>query len=43
MAGTGILSKEGTPNPSLVWLQQYMKAMPVSGYPLGEIVNGKPR
>ncbi|MGN7786611.1 endo-1,4-beta-xylanase [Niabella sp. 22666] len=43
MSGTGILSKDGTPNPSLVWLQQYMKAMPVSGYPLGEIVNGKPR
>ena len=42
LPGTGILSKDGTPNPSLAWLQKYMKTMPVLGYPLGEMVNGKP-
>ncbi|WP_114792666.1 endo-1,4-beta-xylanase [Niabella yanshanensis] len=43
MSGTGIMSKDGVPNPSLLWLQNYIKAAEAVGYPLSTIINGRPR
>ncbi|MES2775650.1 MAG: endo-1,4-beta-xylanase [Bacteroidota bacterium] len=34
MSGTGIVSREGVENPSMVWLKQYMAALPAKGYPM---------
>lgn len=34
MTGTGIVSKEGVENPSMIWLKEYMANRPVVGYPV---------
>lgn len=33
--GTGIVTKDGVENPSMVWLKEYMKGRPDVGYPMG--------
>jgi GH35 family endo-1,4-beta-xylanase len=43
MTGTGILSRQGIENPSMLWLKEYINAKPDVGYPMGELVNGKPQ
>ncbi|HSC52949.1 MAG TPA: endo-1,4-beta-xylanase [Phnomibacter sp.] len=43
MAGTGIVSKDGVENPSMLWLKEYMNSRPLVGYPMGELVKGKPK
>jgi GH35 family endo-1,4-beta-xylanase len=35
ISGTGIVSKEGVENPSMVWLKSYMEGRPDVGYPMG--------
>ena len=35
ISGTGIVSKEGVENPSMVWLKSYMESRPDVGYPMG--------
>ncbi|MEO6734691.1 MAG: endo-1,4-beta-xylanase [Ferruginibacter sp.] len=34
MSGTGIVSREGVENPSMLWLKDYLAARPVVGYPM---------
>lgn len=34
MSGTGIVSKEGKENPSMIWLKEYISARPIVGYPM---------
>jgi GH35 family endo-1,4-beta-xylanase len=39
--GTGIVSKEGVENPSMVWLKSYMKSLPDVGYPMSTLSSKK--
>ena len=34
MTGTGIVSKDGVENPSMVWLKSYLASKPIVGYPM---------
>jgi GH35 family endo-1,4-beta-xylanase len=34
MSGTGIVSKEGVENPSMIWLKEYMAGRPHVGFPM---------
>jgi GH35 family endo-1,4-beta-xylanase len=34
MTGTGIVSKEGVENPSMLWLKSYLANRPIVGYPM---------
>jgi hypothetical protein len=43
MTGTGILSRQGVENPSMLWLKEYISAKPDVGYPMAELINGKPQ
>ena len=35
ISGTGIVSREGVENPSMIWLKSYLQARPDVGYPMG--------
>ena len=34
ITGTGIVAKDGTENPSMIWLKEYIKSRPNVGYPM---------
>ena len=40
MSGTGIVSKEGVENPSMMWLKNYIASRPNVGYPMSANAKG---